>query len=270
VHWTLKDLRDEDHDAVLAALQPKLRLLLIIWLAVVIAAAGALLVSRGSADVLRFIGFSSIMGFHLIWWPFVVPVFRRMESELKRRGLQRSAQAAGPVRTAQLRPRRASEYLSPWMNAFPVGITVAGVATLTWRLALYPPAEMRIWVLSTVFGTSAVVFWATWSAWVRKEIAMSYPVDEAGELAEAQIAALESLRRFRVLGIYWLQIAASAFFFAAAILCVEVGRGAISEVAVGVFGGVAGSVLGIAGGVFGTIASIRMHRALRTRGAAAG
>jgi hypothetical protein len=259
----LSELDSEVARGVRTALALRMRVLFSIWS---ISCAGSLAVLAAfgfSERVTGTVSGAAIIGFHLIWWPFVVPVFRRLELELKSRGVERSRETAGPTRTATLAPRVVGSYLNPWMRLLPVFVAAGGVSAVTWRTAMYPPSEPRFWFMVLTFAASALFFWIAWSIWVRKEISASYPVDGPAKSAPDRIAAAESMRRFRVLGIYWFQVAASVFFFAAAVLCIEVDRGAIAESTVGIFGGVGGTLLGVAGGVFGTIAGVRMHRVMR-------
>ena len=117
--------------------------------------------------------------------------------------------------------------------------------------------------MAITFTLSALFFIVAWGLWIRREISQSYPADGPAESAEDRIASVESVRRFRIQIIYWLQIAASVLFFSAAALVIEIDRGAISERTVGFVGGIGGAVIGTAGGVLGTMASIRAHRAQR-------
>ena len=264
VRLTLRGLPDADRRGILDALRPLMVLLLAIWLLVIVSSIVAVIATRGDDNVIKFIGMSAIMGFHLIWWPFVVPIFRKMEEELRSRGLERSPANAAPTRTARLQPRRASEYLSPWMRALPVEVGIAGIILVMWRLLADPPSQVLIWILSVVFSVNAMFFLIVWSFWVRREVSQSYLADGPAEDAERQIAAAESVRRFRVGVIYWLQIVATALCFTVAVLAIESDHGAISGKTLAIVGGVGGTIVGVAGGVLGIIASVRQHRAQRT------
>jgi hypothetical protein len=220
-------------------------------------------VSSDLDDTLKFIGMSAIGGFHAIWWPLVVPIFSRMQLEIQRLGLDRSSVNSAPVRTAELRPRRASDYLRPWMRALPIAIGAAGVAVVTWRLAVHPPAQVRFWIMAVAFTLSGLFFLVAWSMWVRREILQPYLADGPAENAQDRIASAESLRRFRVSMIYWLQIAAASFFFFVAYLVIETGRGAVPERIIGIIGGIGGTTLGLAGAILGSVAGIWAHRVQR-------
>ncbi len=263
VYWTLRRISNDSRDELLARLRPRLRLLLGAWLSVIAACIIAVAVSTDRNEVLKFLAISAIGGFHAIWWPFVVPIFSRMQLELQRLGLSRTTFPAGPVRTAELKPRRASNYLRPWMRALPVAVGSAGVGAITWRLALHPPSEVRFWIMIGAFTMSGVFFLFAWSLWVRREISQSYLADAPSASARDRIASAESLRRYRVSTIYWLQIAAALFFFTIAFLIIETDRGVIQERWVGIIGGVGGGVLGVAGAVLGFIAGIWAHRIQR-------
>ncbi len=263
VYWTLKGLPDAEKAAVADALKPRMRLLLAVWLAVLAASAAALIYTQGSPDVVKSFGFSAIVGFHVIWWPFVVPVFRRAEQVLQSRGLERSSVNAAPVRTAALKPRRASDYLTGWMRLLPAELGFFGVLVLWWRLMAHPPTQPRIWFMVITFAGSALFFLIAWSAWVRREVSTSYLADGTAEAAPDALKSAEALRRFRIYIIHWMQLIGALFFFFAAILCVELDRGAISERTLGIIGGVGGSLIGLAGGVLGMIAGTWAHRVRR-------
>jgi hypothetical protein len=220
--------------------------------------------NAGSLKALVLAVQAGILGFHAIWWPFVVPVFRTMERELETRGLTRTQQGAGPKRSAALTPRRIEEYLPGWMRGLAFAVGAAGIGGLTWRLALHTPEQIRLNVMIVTFSLSGVFLLVAWGWWIRREMAAPYVADGAPENATARMAEAESLRRFRMRGICALQIAGAATFFAFAIACVELDRGAISERALGIAGGIAGTLVGTAGAVFGAVAGIRTQRAMRT------
>ena len=200
-HWTLKGLPETERLDIMRSVRSRLRLLLVIWIVVLSTVGVALLVSSSLERALYVISYSTIVGFHLIWWPFVVPVFRAVEKELKNRGIERTSENVAPVRTAQLRPRRASDYLAPWMTYLPIAVVISGLGVVAWRLATYSPGEARVWILSITFAVSGLLFWILWSLWVRREIAVSYPAGDAEDSASRQIAAAEAVCRFRVLGV---------------------------------------------------------------------
>src|SRR5690606_3986421 len=107
-------------------------------------------------------------------------------------------------------------------------------------------------------------FLTLWGIWLRYEIAQPYPADGDGEAARAAIEAAESLRRFRITGIFWLRLIATAVVFGVAWLSIEQARGALTGPQLGLYGAIAGTIVGTLGAVFGVYAGIRAHRANRT------
>jgi hypothetical protein len=264
--YVLRTLADVDHDkrtAILSALRLRIRLLLWVWLVAVGASVAWLAIHRFSAISLTQAGGASILAFHAIWWPFAVPVIQKVHTELRRHGIERSPMPVGRVRSASLKPRAVRSYLTLWMRALPPVLAAAGTLAVAITAYQDPPSETRIWVMAVVFTASAVLFLVLWSAWVRREITMSYFVGEGGDSTDVRMLAAEELRRFRVLGIYWLQLAGSAVFFGSALIVLQVDRGTLSESAAGIFGGIAGTSIGLAGAVFGAVASFRMQRLMR-------
>jgi hypothetical protein len=130
------------------------------------------------------------------------------------------------------------------------------VAIFLWALAR-PPAEPRHLFGATVFAAFGLVLIVAQHLWIRMEVAQSYPLVWEGRAAKECEEAAESLRRFRVWSVYWLELIAAAVFFGAALLFLEVGRGALKEATAGMIGGIVGTVIGCCGAVFGGAAGIR-------------
>ena len=62
---------------------------------------------------------------------------------------------------------------------------------------------------------AAVVFLVFYQLWIRREVTTSFGVAQTGREGSAYVERAESLRRFRILGIFWLQICMATVFFAA-------------------------------------------------------
>ncbi len=263
VSRSLAGLKPEVQAEIRGVLRTRMRLLLGVWLVSICFAAGAIAWSSGSREIVAHAGQIAIFVFHVIWWPFVVPIFRLMEHELQSRGIERNHRATGSTRTASLKPRTAQDYLPAWMQPVSVLVGVAGVGGLIWQLVVHPPEQIRTMLLAGTFALSGLFLLIAWGWWIRRELSVSYVADGPAETAPNQIEAIEALRTFRVRGLGLLQIIGTATFFGFAMAVIETEYGTLSERTLGIYGGIVGTLVGVAGGVFGTIASIRMHHAMR-------
>lgn len=199
--------------------------------------------------------------FHGLWWPFVFPLALRLDKSLRARGVFAGSTQLGPVRTASLKARKVSEYLPSWSTPLEVAMVVIGITVVAARSLTAPDLNPALLWSAGMFAFWAVVFVVGYAFWIRMEVQQSY-----SWLAEtATEEELEAHRRFRVRGIFALQIAGALTFFAASAMVIEVARGSISGSTVGLIGGIAGAVLGLGGGVFGTIASLRVAKLQRAR-----
>lgn len=263
VSRSLAGLQPEVQAEIRAALSTRMRVLFIVWLVSICFAGGAIAWSNGSREIVAHAGQISIFAFHVIWWPFVVPIFRMMERELQSRGIERQYRAMGPTRTASLKPRTAQDYLPGWMQPVSIVIGVAGVIGLISQLLVHPPEQIRTMMMAGTFAISALLVWSLWEWWIRRELSVSYIADSPAETASGQIEAIEALRTFRLRGIGAFQIIGTATFFGFAIAIIEAEHGTLSERTLGIYGGIVGTVVGLAGGVFGIFAAIRMHHTMR-------
>jgi hypothetical protein len=237
--------------------------LVIAQMALVIVAISWLLYSGGALEfgVQTATGGIAFYGFHAIWWPFVFPFMLRLDKSMRAHGVVVSSAQPGPVRRASLRARKVSEYLPSWSTPLEVALVVIGITTVAVRALTAPGLNTALLWSAGMFALWAVVFVVGYAFWIRMEVQQSYSW-LAGNSTEEEI---EAHRRFRVRGIFALQIAAAATFFAASALVIEVARGTISGSTVGLIGGIAGTVIGLGGGVFGTIASLRAAKLQRAR-----
>ena len=209
----------------------------------------------------RSIMFPVVFGsFHGIWWPFVMPVLRGIETAMEKRGITDSKPHTGTVRVAGLTPRRIRDYLPSWSRFLTPALGLLGIVAVAIRLAQYPPTEPRVLMGAGLFAAFAVAFLVFYQLWIRWEVDTSYGVGQPGETASEYEKQAEGLRRFRIRGIFWFQILMAAIFFGCALLFVEVSRGALAEPTAGIIGGILGATVGCLGGVFGTIAGIRANR----------
>ncbi|GMV94059.1 MAG: hypothetical protein AMXMBFR82_38370 [Candidatus Hydrogenedentota bacterium] len=199
--------------------------------------------------------------FHGLWWPFVFPLILRLDKSLRAHGVLTGPTQPGPVRTASLRARKVSEYLPSWSTPLEVAIVIIGMTVVAARAITAPDPNPALLWSAGMFAFWAVVFVVGYAFWIRTEVQQSY-----SWLAEtATEEEIEAHRRFRVRGIFAMQIAGAATFFAASAMVIEVARGTISGSTVGLIGGIGGAVLGIGGGVLGTLASLRAAKLQRAQ-----
>lgn len=199
--------------------------------------------------------------FHGLWWPFVFPLILRLDKSLRAHGVLRGPTQPGPVRTASLRARKVSEYLPSWSTPLEVALVTIGINNVAARAVTAPDLNPALLWSAGLFAFWAVAFVIGYAFWIRMEVQQSYSW-LADNVTEEEI---ESHRRFRVRGIFALQIAGALTFFAASAMVIEVARGTLSGSTVGLIGGIAGAVLGIGGGAFGTLASLRAAKLQRAR-----
>ncbi len=196
-----------------------------------------------------------VLAFHLIWWPFAMPLWNRTQQLATEAGVFASPLPQA-VREASLKPRRLDDYLPSYWRAILATVAMSGVLALGVSLALSGAVETRYLAMALLFGGIGLLELFLWLFIMRIE------VSAAAEYRGLTPEDAEELRGFRVRCFFWMLIAASCVFFSIAIGCIEVGRGAIPDSYLGITGG----VVGIAGGAVGTAASLKSNR-LRAKSA---
>ncbi len=262
-HFILRDVDPARAAAAREAIRPQMIRLWVVWVCAVVGfAAWYALDWEAIAGGARETNPNKIamVAFHVIWWPFVMPVSRKLEQTLKELGVVRGIEAGGPVRTASLQPRLVREYLPNWARVLPTMLGVTGVALIAVRLLQYPPTEARFYIGVGVFSLSGLALLVFYGFWIRREVEQSYPAAGQESATPEYQAAVEDLRTFRIRAVFWFQVLGAAVFFCAALLFLEVSRGAIQDSTAGIVGGGAGAALGCLGGVVGMVAGIRAHR----------
>jgi len=253
--------------AIRGALRPYMQRLWWAWLVAVVISTGVTAVLGISSDTYLTLFGVAFGSFHLVWWPFAVPVINRLNTELEMRGLQRSGRRLPAARTASLTPRRVSSYLPPWALAAPWLLAILATAYLLWGAASTPPPDPRDWAWFVIF---MVIPWCVLvldSWWMRSEVAQSYPLHGSEWTADARMRDVESMRRFRVRGIYALMLIMLVAMFYNARLSLDLVQEPDSINAGYDFAGAAivlGVFAGLFGAAFGIEASFRYHRAMRT------
>ena len=182
--------------------------------------------------------------FHIVWWPFAVPVLRELESALSGAHIH-----SGSIRAASLKPRTVSDYLPWWWTwAFAAALVILPSISFV-RLAASGQTEARLlfgFLFMTITGISCI---ASFPLHCRRFLERPYPSlhGNATQLADE----IETQRREWLRIWFGLHLALSNVLMIGGLLFVEVARGTISEETAGVVGGSLGTVAGITGGVFG-------------------
>lgn len=257
-NYALRQVSQEARTRILVTVQNQTRGVLIAW-SVAILLLGTWTITEGFGFrmlSIRNMGIGIMILFHLIWWPCVMPLLNAVV-RLAREERGFAPPESASIRQATLNPRRMDDYLPPYWMPLIVAIALLGTVSLGAWLTLYPPLEGRFTLMAVAFAVIGLVELVLWFLLMRRE------VTHAAEYAGLNHAGAEELRRFRVRGFFWTLVLTSALFFAAAIGCVEVGRGTIAEPNLGILGGIAGTLLGMGGAAFGVAASLKASR-LRT------
>lgn len=196
--------------------------------------------------------FAVIIGFHVLFWPFVFPVVNKVERLVSEN--ERGGNTQPSVRTASLNPRRLNGFLPQYAALLAVVIVLSGLFVAFAALMQIGEIEARFVIIAvalTAFGVFELLVLAFF---------MRFEVETAAPYAGLTPAAAEELRRFRVSGFFWMLVATSVLSFACALGCIEVGHGTIPEPNLGIIGGIAGSLVGLAGAAFGIAASLKANR----------
>jgi hypothetical protein len=262
VRFAVSSHDSEARKAVLERVRPGLMRLAVVW-AVVVAGFFAWFaldwtaIASGARSNLPWT--LSMGAFHVLWWPFAMPVLRRLDTRTPDAG-DHDGMVAQPVRVAALKPRRVTEYLSRGQRLLPIALAIAAPPALFIRAWHYPPLEGRpVWG-ACIFGAAGFTFLISYAVWIRFEVRASYGPIGQDEAEEEVLRETERLRRFRLQAIFWLQVLGAAAFFAGAALVLEVGRGTIQESTAGLIGGLGGTAVGCVGGLFGGLAGLRGYR----------
>lgn len=200
--------------------------------------------------------------FHLLWWPFAMPVITALDRANRDR--PETPGRSGEVRVASLRPRLVSSYLSSFARALPPLLGLAAPAVLVWR-SLAVDAGGGVIAFASVFALGGYSFLITYGFWARREVTGPQQLADLGDGSERYEREVERLRRFRVRGVYAMQVSAAAVFFGCAALSIDASAGRIDGRVLGLVGGILGSAIGVAGGVFGTLASVYAFRLARLK-----
>lgn len=252
----LRVLGEADRKRILVSLHPESRRVWISWAIVLLLAVtwfGFDFVSEQALSNVVPSVVVVLLLFHGQAWPFVLPLFNRLEQQIVKT-VGAESTVPDSVRTASLTPRRFEDYLPrywAWLIAvFALsGVFVAGIA-----IVQVGAMETRFPVMAGSFVCIGLLELGLFTMVIRTEVSSTATY---GGLSQE---AAESFRQFRVRGFFWMLIAMSVVFFGCALGCIEVGRGTIPEPNLGILGGVAGSILGLAGAAFGTAASLKANR----------
>lgn len=213
--------------------------------------------------------------FHVLWWPFAVPVLRQADGMVTWRGAgsrtgdgsrapgheSGGAPSVGDskVRVAGLTPRRVSDDLSPVARVLPLLVGVVGVGFVGWRLFQVHETQGFVWQ-AAMFASGGIFVLLGYALWIRMEVRSPQPLVGSGEIARTYQEALEENRRFRVRAIFALEVLFAAVMFVVAFCTIEAAGGRLSGATIGILGGVGGSVIGILGSAMGIVGSVRMQK----------
>lgn len=205
--------------------------------------------------------------FHLLWWPFAMPVLTaldRVNRDRANRGRRAPAPRPPEVRVASLKPRRVDTFLPRSARLLPPLLGLAAPAALAWRFVAVGAGSGAI-AAALAFAAGGYAFLISYGFWARREVAVPQDLAEMEARADEYEKEIDRLRRFRVRGIYALQVTASAVFFGCATVTVDVSAGRLDGRTLGLVGGILGGAVGVAGGVFGTLASVYAFRLARLK-----
>jgi hypothetical protein len=206
------------------------------------------------------LGVAEFTAFVVLGLLFLFPALH--EATTTARDLLRSEAEPAAVRTASLRPRRVSDYVSLRTLLLPYGVAILGAALVALRLAA-PPAGDRRPLLSLGFAAASLVFAGLYGAWIHEE---ACGPDSSGVAGTGGEPAREEERRRRVRAVFLGQSALVTVLGGLALVLVDVDW----SVAMGRNVALAGASLGGLVGVLGCAASIasdvsrrRLENALR-------
>lgn len=200
-----------------------------------------------------------LFGFHLLWWPFSMPLIVRHQRLARGLGELSSLGHDRPVRHARLVRRSVRNDLPPALLRLP-GI-LCGIGVLGFLIRLFTLGNLDLSVGAPVgFVGAGLLVSLVHALWIRKEIEAPEALTGQGDAADEYAREVESLRRFRLRGISWLQAAMSLLFFTVAFLELEVAAGNLPAGVRGLVGGLGGSLVGLLGGGFGMFAGLRGTR----------
>lgn len=209
------------------------------------------------------LGVAELAAFVVLGLLFLFPALH--EATTTARDLVRPEAASTAVRTASLRPRRVSDYVSLRALYLPYGVAIVSAALLVLHLAA-PHAGERRSLLSLGFAAASLVFAALYGAWIHEE---ACGPDASGVTGTGGEPAREEERRRRVRAVFAGQSALVTVLGALALVLVDVdwsaAAGRTLALAGASLGGLVG-ILGCAASIASDVSRRRLEAALREVG----
>lgn len=198
--------------------------------------------------------------FHLLWWPFAMPIMNRLNHRLEESGAVAPLLPTETVRTAPLKPRRLRDYVPPYGFPLVIALVVAGPLMIFCWYLWRSPEESRLTFSIIIFAVSGAGELPLWLYCMRISLTERLPT---GDQLDASSSEIE--RTFRIRVMYWAMIGMALILYGAAVMMIEVAHGTLSDQTAGMIGGLTGATAGIVGGCIGTMMSLRAHRLRQNR-----